>query len=157
MGKIVELEDIYIHPHHGASVHPWAMWTGSALRVVYERERILRRLNLQHYPLRIATPVTYFYYLYNKYYFYYLGKKVKRFRFKCSCIMSTQRLRASGIRYGSQLAYRWQLVLQNYILYNYRKAFTVRFIQLYNLQQLLVVLQIQKPGWEIVIVHCHLS
>ncbi|CAH4027908.1 unnamed protein product [Pieris brassicae] len=51
------LEDVYIHPYLGASVHPWAFHNNSDLYVTYEKERILRRLNLHHYPLRIATPL----------------------------------------------------------------------------------------------------
>ncbi|XP_045487111.1 uncharacterized protein LOC110991444 [Pieris rapae] len=51
------LEDLYIHPYHGASAYPWAFHNDSGLHVTYERERIHRRLNLHHYPLRIATPL----------------------------------------------------------------------------------------------------
>ncbi|CAG4933457.1 unnamed protein product [Colias eurytheme] len=53
----VTLEDVFIHPQNGATTHPWAYYHNSGLQIVYERERILRRMNLQLYTLKIATPL----------------------------------------------------------------------------------------------------
>ncbi|XP_045503576.1 ionotropic receptor 75a-like [Colias croceus] len=53
----VTLEDVFIHPQNGATIHPWAYYNNRVLQVVYERERILRRMNLQLYTLKIATPL----------------------------------------------------------------------------------------------------
>nr|AOG12849.1 ionotropic receptor [Eogystia hippophaecolus] len=54
--QTIYFNDVYVHPRNGASLNPWAVWTGT-LEVTHERERILRRLDLKKYPLRIATPV----------------------------------------------------------------------------------------------------
>ncbi|PZC83436.1 hypothetical protein B5X24_HaOG200810 [Helicoverpa armigera] len=50
--------DVYVHLREGISIHYWAHWTKeSGFVVTHDREKILRRLDLQRYPLRIATPV----------------------------------------------------------------------------------------------------
>ncbi|KAH9645587.1 hypothetical protein HF086_005236 [Spodoptera exigua] len=54
----VHIYDAYVHPRDGISINLWAHWTNaSGLVLTHERERILRRLDLKKYPLRIATPV----------------------------------------------------------------------------------------------------
>ncbi|XP_023951192.2 uncharacterized protein LOC112055349 [Bicyclus anynana] len=54
----VFIDDVYIHPNEGVSLHPWAIWTiGSGLKIVYDRNKILRRQNLEQHPIRIATPM----------------------------------------------------------------------------------------------------
>ncbi|XP_059054138.1 uncharacterized protein LOC131848332 [Achroia grisella] len=53
------IEDIMVHPHDGASIHPWAYWTKySGLKVTHDREKILRRLNFRRSPIRIASPIS---------------------------------------------------------------------------------------------------
>uniref|UniRef100_A0A2A4K3Y1 Ionotropic glutamate receptor C-terminal domain-containing protein n=1 Tax=Heliothis virescens TaxID=7102 RepID=A0A2A4K3Y1_HELVI len=50
--------DVYVHPRDGIAINYWAHWTKeSGFLVTHEREKILRRLDLKRYPLRIATPV----------------------------------------------------------------------------------------------------
>lgn len=52
------IEDLYTHPKDGSFLHPWAIWTAPrGLQILFERNKILRRQNLKHYPIRIATPV----------------------------------------------------------------------------------------------------
>ncbi|KAF9795718.1 hypothetical protein SFRURICE_018846 [Spodoptera frugiperda] len=54
----VHIYDAYVHPRDGISINFWAHWTNaSGLVLTHERERILRRLDLKRYPLKIATPV----------------------------------------------------------------------------------------------------
>ncbi|XP_050684874.1 ionotropic receptor 75a-like [Leptidea sinapis] len=55
---LITMEDIYVHPQLGASRHPWGIWTPkSGLQVFYDRDRMLRRLNLKKYPLKVAVPL----------------------------------------------------------------------------------------------------
>ncbi|XP_045769940.1 uncharacterized protein LOC123870639 [Maniola jurtina] len=55
---VYNINDVYIHPNVSISLHPWAVWTiRGGLQVLFERNRILRRQNLEHYPIRIATPM----------------------------------------------------------------------------------------------------
>ncbi|XP_045454238.1 ionotropic receptor 75a-like [Melitaea cinxia] len=52
------IQDIYIHPLHGASAHPWGVWDlKDGIQATHGRDRILRRQNLRKYPLKIATPL----------------------------------------------------------------------------------------------------
>lgn len=64
MSDVVEMpvyfEDVYIHPRDGVSTYSWAFWTKTTRLVLrQEPEKILRRMDLKSYPLRIATPVMY--------------------------------------------------------------------------------------------------
>ncbi|KAJ2942974.1 hypothetical protein O0L34_g15165 [Tuta absoluta] len=59
--KSVNLEDVYIHPRDGASIHPWATWSdATSFKVEYNSERIARRLNLDKFTLNIVSPVGYY-------------------------------------------------------------------------------------------------
>nr|AXF48854.1 ionotropic receptor IR23 [Lobesia botrana] len=49
--------DVYVHGRAGASRHPWAACAPAGFEARHERARIRRRLHLQRYPMRIATPV----------------------------------------------------------------------------------------------------
>ncbi|XP_073947794.1 ionotropic receptor 75a-like isoform X2 [Choristoneura fumiferana] len=54
----VSFEDVYAHPGGGSSRHAWAAWApAGGLQLRHERDRLLRRLDLKRYPMRIATPI----------------------------------------------------------------------------------------------------
>ncbi|XP_045539280.1 uncharacterized protein LOC106718577 [Papilio machaon] len=50
-------DDVYIHPRDGVATNVWAYWNPTGIQITHGRERILRRLDLKQYPLRIATPL----------------------------------------------------------------------------------------------------
>ncbi|XP_072934745.1 uncharacterized protein [Epargyreus clarus] len=57
----IAVQDIFIHPREGISLHPWAYWTNTyGLHVINDRQRILRRMDLKQHPLRIAAPKGYY-------------------------------------------------------------------------------------------------
>ncbi|KAI5632210.1 hypothetical protein NE865_15081 [Phthorimaea operculella] len=59
--RSVKLEDVYVHPRDGASIHPWATWSETTgLKAEHNSERIARRLNLDKYVLNIVSPVGYY-------------------------------------------------------------------------------------------------
>ncbi|CAH2230380.1 jg5058 [Pararge aegeria aegeria] len=58
LNSAIYIDDLYTHPRDGVSLHSWATWTVlGGLQVLFDRNRILRRQNLKHYPIRIATPM----------------------------------------------------------------------------------------------------
>ncbi|CAK1541512.1 unnamed protein product [Leptosia nina] len=54
----VEIRDVYVQPNREVSIHAWAQFTSrEGLVVVHEKERMIRRFNLLHSSIRIATPL----------------------------------------------------------------------------------------------------